>query len=90
MHMYSFTGWIRRCMVGLVSLGALSASAATVPWSQPSGSTASFDYSNGQSDNGLFGSPTVAGTTFIFTPSNFKRRALTEARPTPATASRSR
>jgi hypothetical protein len=75
MQIRNLTGWIRTCMTGLATLGALSVSAATVPWSSPSGSTAFFDYSNGQSDKGLFGSPTVVGNTFIFFPSNFQAQA---------------
>lgn len=62
-------------MIGVVSLGAFAASAAPVPWSQPSGSTPFFDYSNGQSDNGLFGSPNIAGTTFEFFPSSFQAQS---------------
>jgi hypothetical protein len=62
-------------MVGVVALGALSAWAAPVPWSDPSGSTPFFDYSNGESDHGLFGSPTIVGNTFFFTPSNFQAQS---------------
>jgi hypothetical protein len=62
-------------MIGVVSLGAISASAAPVPWSSPNGSTPFFDYSNGQSDNGLFGSPNIAGSTFEFFPSSFQAQS---------------
>jgi hypothetical protein len=58
-------------LIGVASFGAFCASAAPVPWSTPSGSTADFDYSNGQSDTGLFGSPTIVGNSFLFFPSSF-------------------
>ena len=54
--------------------GALSASATLVGaavWTQSSGSTANFFYSNGHDTNGLFGDPTVEPTGFTFTPENF-------------------
>ncbi|MGN6725089.1 MAG: PEP-CTERM sorting domain-containing protein [Tepidisphaeraceae bacterium] len=44
---------------------------AAVAWSNPSGNNGVVTYSNGQSDNGYFGDPTVNGASFIFTPSNF-------------------
>ncbi|MEA5557655.1 hypothetical protein [Nodularia spumigena] len=59
--------------VSVCVAGAFATSAfAFVPWSNPNGSTANFNWSGGGSDNGLFGSPTVTGNTFIFTPSNFR------------------
>jgi hypothetical protein len=70
MPIRTLTGWIRTCLVGVATLGAFTASAAVV-WSTPSGSTPYFDYANGQSDNGLFGSPNIAGNTFAFFPSSF-------------------
>ncbi|MEM8875947.1 MAG: PEP-CTERM sorting domain-containing protein [Planctomycetota bacterium] len=48
-----------------------AAFASPVPWSQPDGSTANFDYSGGQSDNGLFGDPIVTDEGLIFTPVGF-------------------
>lgn len=53
---------------------ALSGSAfAFVPWNNPSGSAAFFDWSGGGSDTGLFGSPVlVGGDTFVFFPSGFR------------------
>lgn len=56
-------------LIGLVSGGA---SASNIPWSNPSGSTDDFFWFNGRTDNGLFGSPTVVGNSFVFFPSNFK------------------
>lgn len=55
-------------------LGALVATAGVAGaaiWTQPSGSTANFTYSNGRDTNGLFGDPTVSPTGFTFTPGNF-------------------
>lgn len=45
---------------------------AFIPWSNPNGFAANFNWSGGGSDNGLFGSPTVSGNTFVFTPSAFR------------------
>jgi hypothetical protein len=45
---------------------------ALISWTNPSGSTSDFDWSNGGSDTGLFGSPVVSGNTFIFFPSLFR------------------
>lgn len=36
------------------------------------GTAATFDWMNGGSDNGYFGTPTLAGDTFIFTPEAFR------------------
>jgi hypothetical protein len=59
---------------GLAVLGiAAAANAGAVPWSNPSGTVPGFfSWSNGQSDNGLFGSPIVAANSFTFFPSNFR------------------
>lgn len=46
-----------------------------IPWSNPSGSAISFDWSNGGSDTGLFGSPIVVGDTFRFFPAAFRAQA---------------
>jgi hypothetical protein len=52
---------------------AVAANALPVPWSNPSGTVPGvFSWSNGQSDNGLFGSPIVSGTSFTFFPTNFR------------------
>ena len=45
---------------------------ATIYWQNPSGSADDFDYSNGGSDNGLFGEPNVIGNTLLFEPDNFR------------------
>jgi hypothetical protein len=58
--------------IGGLLLVAGQAIAAPIPWSNPSGMTSSFTWSNGQSDNGLFGNPTVVGDALVFFPSNFK------------------
>jgi len=55
-----------------VAIGfAGSAQAAPIPWSNPNGTAGDFFWSNGQSDNGLFGSPTLVGNSFLFFPSGF-------------------
>jgi len=53
--------------------------AAPIPWSNSSGMSSTLMWSNGQSDNGLFGDPVIVdndpsspGTHFIFFPNNFK------------------
>lgn len=55
-------------------VGATSvANAVFVPWSNPNGTVPGlYSWSNGGSDNGLFGSPVVAGNSFTFFPSGFK------------------
>lgn len=68
---------IKSIALGLLGIAGVvgSASAAPVPWSNPNGSTPDFDWSGGFSDNGLFGSPTVVGSTFLFFPANFKAQS---------------
>jgi len=68
---------MRSLTKAFVSFGAavlgLAVVANAVPWSNPSGTVPGvFSWSNGQSDNGLFGSPIVSGTSFTFFPSNFR------------------
>lgn len=43
-----------------------SAVAGPIFWDTPNGSTSRITYSNGQSDKGLYGDPTVVGGTFQF------------------------
>lgn len=70
--MRSFKATLAGFGVAVLGLAAF-ANAAPVPWSNPSGSVPGvFSWSNGQSDNGLFGSPVVAGNSFTFFPSNFR------------------
>ena len=67
---------MRRFAVGIAALSALAGAAqAFVPWSNTNGSTPMFSWTGGGSDNGLFGSPVIAGNTFIFTPSNFRAQS---------------
>lgn len=62
--------------VAVIGLRAGAAAAAPIPWNNPSGSVPGvFSWSNGQSDNGLFGSPVVNGTSFTFFPNNFRATA---------------
>lgn len=51
---------------------ASTQSASAVLWTNSAGSTPLFSWSNGGSDNGLFGDPVVVGTQFIFSPVNFR------------------
>lgn len=51
---------------------ASTASATVVPWTQPSGSTALYTYSNGRSTDGLFGDPTfLPNGDIVFSPQAF-------------------
>lgn len=61
--------------VAVISVSAGTA-AAFVPWSNPNGVAATFTWSGGGSDTGLFGSPILIGNnTFLFTPSGFRADA---------------
>jgi hypothetical protein len=57
-------------LAGLAALMATTGAHAAL-WTNSSGSTAHFTWANGQSDNGLFGNPTVEPTGFTFSPNNF-------------------
>lgn len=51
---------------------AATAQAAFVPWTVPSDTIPGlFSYSGGGSTDGLFGDPIIAGSSFIFFPTNF-------------------
>jgi hypothetical protein len=57
------------CVMGFIFT---SSADAAIAWDTPSGSSATFEWENGQSDNGFFGQPLLdAGGTFIFAPTNF-------------------
>ena len=59
------------CVVSVVCLS--SPVWAFVSWTNSSGSTAYFDWANGGSDNGLYGDPTIMGSsTFVFYPEDFR------------------
>lgn len=58
-------------------LGWAGSAMAFVPWDNPAGNATNFSWSEGGSDNGLFGSPTlVDGDTFVFFPRNFRAQAV--------------
>lgn len=58
------------------ALAMAGAAQAFVPWSNPAGNGAWFSWSNGGSDNGLFGSPIlVGGQSFVFFPSAFRAQS---------------
>lgn len=63
-----------RLSAALVAACAASAF-AQVPWVNDSGSNTNFSWSNGGSDNGLFGDPLVTPSGFLFTPANFNAEA---------------
>jgi len=75
MHLVKYLAAGVLAVAGAVGFAG-SAHAAPVPWSTPNGSTTDFDWVNGFSDNGLFGDPTVIGSTFVFTPNSFKATSL--------------
>lgn len=57
----------------LLLLSLISNAQAFVSWSNPSGTATDFNWANGGSDTGLFGSPIlVNGNTFVFFPSFFR------------------
>lgn len=58
-------------------LAMAGAAQAFVPWNNPSGNGAFFSWSNGGSDNGLFGSPLLVngGNSFVFFPQNFRAQS---------------
>lgn len=64
--------FLRTLVASSVFAVAGSVFASPVPWSSPNGSTLDYNYSNGQSANGLFGDPTVFNGSFLFFPQNFK------------------
>ena len=57
-----------------IALSSLSGTtfAGRVPWDDPDGNLDDFTFSDGGSDNGLFGTPVVSGNRFIFHPVAFK------------------
>ncbi|MGF1635036.1 MAG: PEP-CTERM sorting domain-containing protein [Phycisphaerae bacterium] len=66
---------LRSCLLAVgtvMCLGPLASLAAPIPWAQPNGSTGTFNYSNGGSDLGLFGDPTVVNGGFAFFPTDFR------------------
>jgi hypothetical protein len=61
---------LRIALCAIVAVQFACVGAASAAWS---GSAPYFDYSNGGSDNGLFGDPViVGGNTFVFTPDAFR------------------
>lgn len=55
----------------LLAGACVPAADAVVAWTTPAGSTTLYDYSGGETDNGLFGDPTIVGSDFHFAPDNF-------------------
>lgn len=60
-------------VAGMAVLVAAIAPAANaiVQWTNPSGVALDFTWSNGYTNSDFFGSPTIVGNTFIFTPTAF-------------------
>jgi hypothetical protein len=66
----------RSWRLAVLAICAVSVAQASVDWSNPSGSTTYFDWSNGHNETGLFGSPIViSDNTFLFFPSLFRAEA---------------
>lgn len=62
---------VRNVLLTGAAIGLLSSGASgMVAWSNASGSTSLLEWENGQSQNGLFGDPTVSGDTFFFLANN--------------------
>ena len=76
----------KRIAIGLAALCALAVSSsahAAVALNPSSGSNSQITYSNGVTDNGLFGNPTLSGVKILFSsPSNFKAVASNSAAQT--------
>ncbi len=67
---------MRNFVFALGVVAAAGSASAFVPWSNPNGNGSFFSWSNGGSDNGLFGSPIlVNGDSFVFFPSNFRAQS---------------
>ena len=69
----------KRIAIGLAAICALavnSSARAAVALNPAGGSNSQITYSNGVTDNGLFGTPTLSGAKILFSsPSNFKATA---------------
>lgn len=65
-------------LLALAGTAAIVGSAqAFVPWVVSNGSASKFDWFNGGSDNGLFGSPVlVGGNTWVFFPSSYRAQTV--------------
>jgi len=58
------------------SFAATTFAAPAIPWAVPNGSNSSFIWSNGGSDNGLFGTPSsITNGGIALSPSNFRAQA---------------
>jgi hypothetical protein len=74
---------IRFAIAGACLAGPAVVTAVPIPWSNPSGTVPGvFSWSNGQTDNGLYGSPIVASNSFTFFPNNFRATASNGASQT--------
>ncbi|MFQ5425414.1 MAG: hypothetical protein ACE5F9_15725 [Phycisphaerae bacterium] len=54
------------CETAVILAMCGGATAIAAPWTVPSGSTQSFDYSNGEDVNGRFGDPLIVSGTMVF------------------------
>jgi hypothetical protein len=77
MHVTKYLG--SALAAAMIFLGAGAVQAAPIPWAMPSGSTADYNFDNGNTDNQLFvpagQSPTVTPTGLLFFPSGFKAQS---------------
>jgi hypothetical protein len=73
------TKLIGAALTAAMFLGISAVRAAPIPWAMPSGTTANFDFNNGNTDNQLFvpagQSPTVTPGGLLFFPSGFKAQS---------------
>lgn len=72
-------GKFRTVILGVAvcaSLALSSPASAFQFWTNKDGTASFFDWKNGGSDNGLFGDPTVLGSTFTFIPQGWRAESI--------------
>lgn len=80
--MQSFKFFINAMIAGVVLLAASTLNASPISWAQPSGSTNTYTYSNGNTDHQLFvpagpgDQPVATDNGIVFTPTDFKAEAV--------------
>jgi uncharacterized protein (TIGR03382 family) len=63
------------CVACFGMLASSAVAAPLIPWTVPNGAADDFTYTNGGSDTGLFGQPTIIGNSFFFFPAAFRAEA---------------
>jgi hypothetical protein len=66
---------ILTCVACVGVLASSAIAAPLIPWTTPNGAADDFTYTNGGSDTGLFGQPTIIGNSFFFFPAAFRAEA---------------